>query len=39
MLLSIKFEVQHALGRMESLHGTIWHSTRRFEPTGQRAGS
>ena len=23
----------------QSIHGTIWHSTRRSEPTGQRAGS
>jgi hypothetical protein len=23
----------------QSIHGTIWHSTRRFEPPGQQAGS
>jgi len=23
----------------QSFHGTIWHSTRRFGPTGQQAGS
>jgi hypothetical protein len=23
----------------QSIHGTIWHSARRFEPPGQRAGS
>jgi hypothetical protein len=23
----------------QSIHDTIWHSTRRFEPPGQRAGS
>jgi len=22
-----------------TIHGTIWHSTRRFDPTSQRAGS
>jgi hypothetical protein len=23
----------------QSIHGTIWHRIRRFEPPGQRAGS